>query len=85
MVVPLLSHFSEAGATKAMKFQTELLALSFRSLSASHNINVGLFASSNLVAKGCDDIPGGEGFEGKVIVASVGQPVTIILSTAFIR
>ena len=84
MVIPFLPHFPEAGASKSMELQTKLLSLPFRGLSTTNHIDVRLFASSNLVAKGCDDIPGGEGFEGKVIVASVGQPVTIILSTAFI-
>jgi len=73
VVVSLGLHVSEASATQSVEFQANGSALL-----VSHHVDVGLLANANLVAEGTDRSPQGEGFQSQVIVARVGQAVTII-------
>jgi hypothetical protein len=49
MVVAVIFDASETGSTQSMKLQAQLVVFVIR-----HDVNVGLFADSDLIAKGID-------------------------------
>lgn len=72
MVIAFLFDVSEAGATQTMELQAEWFPVI-----VADGVDVGLLADSDLVAERSDGLAQSERIEGQIIVAGVGQSITI--------
>ena len=58
-------------------FALDLVVCPLRHLPC-HDVDVGLFPCPDLVPERLNDVTGGQGLQGQVVVAGVGQPVAAV-------
>ena len=68
-VVSLVLELSKRGPAQTMKLEHHLLLLL-----VGGYVDVGLLTNTNLVANRMNNSSGGQGLEGQVVIAKIGEP-----------